>query len=118
VRDTKLVIFGSPTAGTPVVVAAPRLIGPLVAVCGAPLGAAAWTDTAIVLPERLAGSYRNIYTQEHVTCDSAGELPLASVLNAFPAALLSRVTDASGYRHPEDNVASRASGSAAPREAE
>jgi (1->4)-alpha-D-glucan 1-alpha-D-glucosylmutase len=101
-----------------VVVVAPRLIGRLVTAFGNPLGAAAWTNTAIVLPERLAGSYCNIYTQEHVTCDSAGELPLASVLNAFPAALLSRITDASGYRHPEDNVASRASGSAASREAE
>jgi (1->4)-alpha-D-glucan 1-alpha-D-glucosylmutase len=80
-----------------VVVAAPRLIGQFVVAFGAPIGARAWTNTAIVLPQQLAGSYCNVYTQERISCDRAGELPLSSVLNAFPVALLSRVAAASGY---------------------
>ncbi|MBI4204777.1 MAG: malto-oligosyltrehalose synthase [Betaproteobacteria bacterium] len=75
------------------VAVAPRLIGPLVAALGAPLGAPAWTNTCIVLPMRLAGSYCNVYTQERVVCDGAGELPVSDVLKAFPVALLAPAAD-------------------------
>jgi len=74
-----------------VVVAAPRLIGQFAAAFGAPIGARAWANTAIVVPRHLGGNYCNIYTRERVASDSAGALPLSSVLSAFPVALLSRV---------------------------
>jgi (1->4)-alpha-D-glucan 1-alpha-D-glucosylmutase len=89
----RVCVFARTQGSQAVVVVAPRLIGQLVAAAGAPLGATAWADTAIVLPDRLTGHYCNIYTRERVASDSAGALPLSSVLSAFPVALLSRVSE-------------------------
>jgi (1->4)-alpha-D-glucan 1-alpha-D-glucosylmutase len=70
------------------IVAAPRLIGRLAVDSGAPLGVAAWGDTAVAVPKRLAGCYRNIYTQEEIRLDEDVPLPVARLLNVFPVALL------------------------------
>ena len=56
-RDTKLVIFGSPTAGTPVVVAAP------LAALDLPLEVVVWADgsttkISYTAPRALAARYR------------------------------------------------------------
>lgn len=57
-----------------------------------PLGAAVWGDTAVVLPEDLAGTdWRNRFTGEAVVPETVGGrpvLPLAQVFTSFPAALI------------------------------
>jgi (1->4)-alpha-D-glucan 1-alpha-D-glucosylmutase len=73
-----------------VIVVAPRLTGRAILSFGAPLGPPAWANTAIVLPDELAGSYCNVYTQERIASSGAGELPLSNVLRSFPVAILSR----------------------------
>jgi (1->4)-alpha-D-glucan 1-alpha-D-glucosylmutase len=66
---------------------APRLVGKLVTEGGAPLREA-WSDTVIVLPQRLFGDYCNAYTGECVAADTLGVIPASRVFNAFPVALL------------------------------
>lgn len=72
------------------IVAVPRLISRLVVEPGAPLGAA-WADTTLVLPQRLAGRYRNVYTAEEMEAGVSGSLPAVRVFNVFPVALMERV---------------------------
>jgi (1->4)-alpha-D-glucan 1-alpha-D-glucosylmutase len=58
-----------------------------------PLGPEYWADTRLELPAALAGRYRNVFTDERVTAEAAGEgagLAVSAVLTAFPIALLSR----------------------------
>ncbi len=81
--------------GTAVLVA-PRLVSHLVAAAGAPLGREAWSDTRVVLTERLAGRYRNVFTAEHVASGPSHELAVADVLARFPVAIL--VSPADGKR--------------------
>jgi len=83
----RVCVFARKAGPETAIVVAPRLIGALVAQFGAPLGAAAWGDTAIVMPQALAGSYRNVYTQEAWRVDE-GPLAVSQVLRVFPAALL------------------------------
>jgi (1->4)-alpha-D-glucan 1-alpha-D-glucosylmutase len=79
----------SPKAGCAIVVA-PRLVLPLLD--GGEGGtnplvpAGAWKDTAVVLPEALRGHYRDVVTG-HVS-EAADRLRLATVLGAFPTAVL------------------------------
>jgi len=73
-------------------VAVPRLIAPLVARRGAPVGEVAWRDTALVLPQRLAGRYRNVYTGEILPVAET-PIPVARVLRVFPVALFVRDDD-------------------------
>jgi (1->4)-alpha-D-glucan 1-alpha-D-glucosylmutase len=89
----RVCVFERVLAEQGVIVVAPRLTGQLIVSYGAPLGSLAWADTAIAVPEPLAGSYCNIYTQERFSTDAAGELALADVLRVFPVAILSRTYD-------------------------
>ncbi len=78
-----------------VVVVVPRLVVGLTGGAEqAPLGAAVWGDTRLVLPEEEAGrAYRNVCTGEALTVeehDGQGSLPLAAVFRHFPVALLER----------------------------
>ena len=75
------------------VVVAPRLVAHLGAAAGAPLGREAWSDTRVVLTERLAGRYRNAFTAEHVASGPSHELLVADVLARFPVAILPRASD-------------------------
>ena len=77
------------------IVAAPRLVGELIADGGLPLGQGKWVDTCIVLPDHLAGNFRNVYTQEQIACSGPGVLKASEVLRAFPVALMSRSEDTS-----------------------
>ncbi len=77
------------------VVVVPRLITRLVAGPNEqPVGAAAWQDTAVVLPNfEPETPLRNVYTGEVLTpaaVDGRTVLPLADVLRHFPVALLMR----------------------------
>jgi (1->4)-alpha-D-glucan 1-alpha-D-glucosylmutase len=85
----RVCVFGRVLDQQAVIVVAPRLTGQLIARSGSPLGASAWADTAVVLPEQLAGSFCNIYTQECLSAD--GELSLSDVLHVFPVAMLTRI---------------------------
>jgi (1->4)-alpha-D-glucan 1-alpha-D-glucosylmutase len=76
-------------AGSALIVA-PRLIAPLVDRAGAPMGAQAWSDTVLVLPDGLRGSYRNVFTGEQVGWETTGEVPVSQVLGNFPVALFVR----------------------------
>ncbi len=69
---------------------------------GAPVGREAWGDTAILMSDELAGSYRDVFTGSvvcarkrpdgHEGGDEAGnELPVAEALAHLPVALLERV---------------------------
>ena len=91
-RADQICVFARVLGQEAVIVAAPRLTGQLIASCGAPLGSPAWADTAIALPEQLAGSYCDVYTQQRFSADAAGELPLSRVLHVFPVAILARDT--------------------------
>jgi (1->4)-alpha-D-glucan 1-alpha-D-glucosylmutase len=88
----RVCVFGRVLGEQGVIVVAPRLTGQLIVSCGAPLGSLAWADTAIAVPEPLAGNYCNIYTQERFSTDASGGLALADVLRIFPVAILSRGT--------------------------
>ncbi|MDH5534278.1 MAG: malto-oligosyltrehalose synthase [Betaproteobacteria bacterium] len=82
--------------GGAAVVVAPRLVAHLVTAAGAPLGREAWSNTRVVLTERLAGRYRNVFTAEHIASGSSHELAVADVLARFPVAILSRASDGAG----------------------
>jgi (1->4)-alpha-D-glucan 1-alpha-D-glucosylmutase len=72
---------------------APRLYVALTnAKAGWPLGAAVWRDTALVLPSTAPMQWENVLTGASCAAEPDGEagarLSVASVLNAFPVALL------------------------------
>jgi len=84
----RLCVFARVASDRAAIAVAPRLVGGLVEAHGAPLGRAAWADTRIVLPARVAGGLRNPYTAEELAPDGAGTLRAAEVLRAYPVALL------------------------------
>ncbi|HTR35531.1 MAG TPA: malto-oligosyltrehalose synthase [Bryobacteraceae bacterium] len=57
---------------------------------GAPLGKAVWRETSLLLPEDAPVHWRNVLTNEALTCvaGSRKSLPLAAILKKFPVALL------------------------------
>ena len=70
------------------VVVVPRLLARLVPQGHAPLGEEVWRDTAVLLPE-LSGTLVNVFTGEELTAvGTPGRLPLGSVFQHFPVALL------------------------------
>jgi (1->4)-alpha-D-glucan 1-alpha-D-glucosylmutase len=74
------------------VVLAPRLVATLAQNRDGLMGPV-WADTAVVLPEGMAGIYRNVFTSERVSCDAGGTIELAKVFANFPVALLVRTGD-------------------------
>lgn len=70
----------------------PRLVVPLMAPGRLPVGAESWGDTRLLLPAELCnGVYRNVLTHERLRpalTDGSGHLPLASILQVCPVALL------------------------------
>jgi (1->4)-alpha-D-glucan 1-alpha-D-glucosylmutase len=77
-------------------VAVPRLVTRLCAPGEAPLGQAAWDDTAIVLPRKAPQFWRNVLTGEVVRAERSPRamgLRLRDVLRSFPVALLSVTPD-------------------------
>jgi len=75
---------------------APRLVASMVEEADAPLGSAAWGDTALVLPEALRGDYGNAFTGERIKCGASGRILAAQALAHFPVAILQRVEITSG----------------------
>jgi (1->4)-alpha-D-glucan 1-alpha-D-glucosylmutase len=74
----------------------PRLVAELLPNRGAlPVGSDAWGETCLVLsPEMPTGSYRNLYTGETSSVIMSGghaTLPVSSILQSFPVALLEPV---------------------------
>ncbi|HSE01216.1 MAG TPA: malto-oligosyltrehalose synthase [Burkholderiales bacterium] len=67
---------------------APRLILGLPTGAAPPLGRAAWGDTRVIVPQRLARRYRNIFTGEELAGEGANTLDVAAVLAHFPVAIL------------------------------
>jgi (1->4)-alpha-D-glucan 1-alpha-D-glucosylmutase len=72
---------------------APRLCVALTnAKAGWPLGEAVWRDTTLVLPPAAPGEWKNVLTGASYTAESDGDagarLGVASILDAFPVALL------------------------------
>jgi (1->4)-alpha-D-glucan 1-alpha-D-glucosylmutase len=98
-RSERVCAFTRRQGGTTVVVVAPRLVAGLVGLTGlAPCGREVWSDTALVLPDDLAGSrFVNLLTGELVAGDTPESpvVPVANVLSYFPVAALeqSTVTD-------------------------
>ncbi|MEX0761614.1 MAG: malto-oligosyltrehalose synthase [Dehalococcoidia bacterium] len=71
------------------IAAVPRLTVSLCDVDEAPIGAAAWEDTAITLPEDAPSSWVNVFTGDEASHDSDyTALRMADVFSTFPFALL------------------------------
>ena len=83
----RICVFARVGDGQAAIAAAPRLVGPLIADDGVPVGAAVWGDTAVLLPQRLARRYRNAYTGERIEAED-GAIAVAQLLTVFPVALL------------------------------
>jgi (1->4)-alpha-D-glucan 1-alpha-D-glucosylmutase len=76
--------------GGRVVVVAPRLVLPLMSSDAPPIvPAAAWGDTSVLLPDALQGRYRDAVTG--LVSEAGDRLSLATVLEAFPAAILEAI---------------------------
>jgi (1->4)-alpha-D-glucan 1-alpha-D-glucosylmutase len=103
-RAKSVIAFARTFQGKRVVVVVPRFVSCLIRDdATSPLGAEAWGDTVIELPEGLVqnplqlggdggvvGSYRDIFTGESLAREeTAGRgLPLAGIFQQFPVALL------------------------------
>ncbi|QDU22333.1 malto-oligosyltrehalose synthase [Urbifossiella limnaea] len=73
--------------GAAVAVVVPQLAAALVPESGrAPVGAAAWGDTAVSLDDLPPGRWTNVFTGAAI--DAGRRLPLAEVLASFPVAVL------------------------------
>jgi len=84
-REENIVAFALQGGGRGLVVVAPRLFANLMRETDlAPLGATAWGDSALQLPE---GSYENVLTGE--SHKVKGKVLVADLLATFPVALLS-----------------------------
>jgi (1->4)-alpha-D-glucan 1-alpha-D-glucosylmutase len=82
-REENVVAFALQGGGRGLVAVAPRLFATLMRETDlAPLGATAWGDSALALPE---GSYENVLTGES---HKGGKIRLADLLASFPVALL------------------------------
>lgn len=81
-REENVCAFALRHGNQALVAVAPRLFAHLVDGDGAPLGERVWGAARLALP---GGGYRNVLTGEHA---EGGEVPLATLLAAFPVALL------------------------------
>jgi (1->4)-alpha-D-glucan 1-alpha-D-glucosylmutase len=89
-KATHLCAFARPHEARMMVTLAPRLFVGL-AVDGWPLGESVWRDTRIVLPANAPRSWRNALTNARYVAqgsEDATTLSVASILDAFPVALL------------------------------
>jgi len=87
-REENIVAFDMQGGGRGVVAVAPRLFATLMRETDlAPLGATAWGDSALSLPE---GSYENVLTGE--SHQVKGKVKVADLLATFPVALLRRAS--------------------------
>ena len=92
-RKDHVVAFARILGDQNVLVAAPRLVAGLIrGETRLPLGSQAWGQSALALPQNLAGrKFRNILTQEEIEpsrADGAARLPLADTLRTSPVAIL------------------------------
>lgn len=92
-RKDHVVAFARILGDQNVVVVAPRLVAGLIrGETRLPLGSQAWGQSALALPQNLAGrKFRNILTQEEIEpsrADGAARLPLADTLRTSPVAIL------------------------------
>lgn len=99
-RKDNVIAFARMQGAQCVVAVAPRLIAGLAGEATSPLGIEVWQDTSLNLPAmRGDGKYRNVFTGQKLTCIAAAgeggsihwQLPMASVLQNFPVALLEYV---------------------------
>ena len=90
-----LVALARTDAEAAVLVAVPRLTARLAGLTGRfPLGEAAWDETWLVLPDDLAGAYRDRLTGLTLSSerrDGRTALPAPALLAHFPVALLERI---------------------------
>ncbi|OGA38348.1 MAG: 4-alpha-glucanotransferase [Betaproteobacteria bacterium RIFCSPLOWO2_12_FULL_62_13] len=86
----RLCAFARVAADAALIVIAPRLMAKLIGASDSPLGREKWSDTKVILPGRIAGRYRNIFTAEAVRCSETCEIAVAEALSNFPVALLLR----------------------------
>jgi (1->4)-alpha-D-glucan 1-alpha-D-glucosylmutase len=74
-----------------VITVVPRLVATLTRARGFGVPRSSdWTGTRLVLPERLAGRYRDAFTGEEPVAGAARTIPVDLVLGGFPVALLVR----------------------------
>ncbi|MBI2290175.1 MAG: malto-oligosyltrehalose synthase [Betaproteobacteria bacterium] len=86
----RLCAFARVHGETASITLAPRLIAGIASGDAPPLGEAAWKDTRLEVPRRIAGRYCNIFTGEVLSCDETGALRAGDVLAQFPVAILTR----------------------------
>jgi (1->4)-alpha-D-glucan 1-alpha-D-glucosylmutase len=84
----RLCAFARANGAAASITVVPRLVAGLPTEAALPLGHAAWGDTRVVLPQRLARRYRNVFTGEEHDCEGAATLDVAAVLAHFPVAIL------------------------------
>ncbi len=99
-RHEHVVAFARTLAGAEVLAVVPRLCARLVGGAPqAPVGAAVWGDTTLLLPATRAGTrYRDLLTGDLLEARALPGgvgLPLAALLRAFPVALLRAESDVS-----------------------
>jgi (1->4)-alpha-D-glucan 1-alpha-D-glucosylmutase len=97
-RKGHICAFARQDGATAVLIVVPRLLARFLPfACPLPAGGEIWKNTALVLPEGLAGTpFHNVLTGERVEAGrSAGKrlLPLASLLSLFPVAMLATAGD-------------------------
>lgn len=95
VYSNHLFAFSRSFGGSTCIVAAPRLVAGLFnkEAGSFPLGKKVWKDTSLVLPEGLAGRFRNIFTGEETTASGTEEktVPAAQIFSSFPVVLLENI---------------------------
>jgi (1->4)-alpha-D-glucan 1-alpha-D-glucosylmutase len=85
-REDNICAFALQHGGQAVVAVAPRLFAGLMQEGDlAPLGAQAWGDSRLLLPEGLSGDFVNVLTEEK---HQGNSLRVADLLATFPVALL------------------------------
>ncbi|MBC7820693.1 MAG: malto-oligosyltrehalose synthase, partial [Planctomycetaceae bacterium] len=95
-RKESLCAFARTSAEETVVVVVPRLVTKLVSDAGElPTGSEVWQDTWLPLPNEAVGQrFLNVLTGEPLEISqqaSISGLPLSSILNSFPVALLEKI---------------------------
>jgi (1->4)-alpha-D-glucan 1-alpha-D-glucosylmutase len=81
-----VVAFARKLAETAMIVVVPRFLCSVVNQGQLPLGQSVWEDTKIILPSDLAGTYRDVLTQQPLTVQSSVEA--GTLLSVFPTAVL------------------------------
>lgn len=95
IREAHVCAFARLHGDHAVVAAVPRLVAELCPDVRLPLGSEVWGDTWVTVPSWRPGSgYRNLFTGEALSSQSAGDrqtLSLSEVFAQFPVAMLERV---------------------------